>query len=118
MDAGEIKEISANLAVTVDGETTEDELFLEDQYNSSGSDDTVTTIVPVPADMTGATVSVSGNYTVDLQWGGSDSKIDGSKDHDFTTKELEVDFPDDGSGAGPDPSDAGGAADAPSDGGS
>ncbi|MGP9844007.1 hypothetical protein [Brachybacterium sp. 107] len=109
---------SATATVTVDGESTTDEVHDDDlMLSPSSNSEERTMVVAVPADVSSATVSMSGGFSLQIDSGAYEIK--GSLDREFSSKELTVDFPDGGSGESVQPSDGGGSTPdtQPSDGG-
>ncbi|GAA4520481.1 hypothetical protein GCM10023160_05840 [Brachybacterium paraconglomeratum] len=99
---------SAAASVTVDGETTTDEIH-EDKLNlnSSNKSGERTLVVAVPVDVSSATVSMSGGFSLQIDPGVYE--IEGSLDRTFESEDLTVDFPGTGSTPSAAPSDGGGS---------
>lgn len=87
---------SATATVTVDGESTTDEVHDDDlMLSPSSNSEERTMVVAVPADVSSATVSMSGGFSLQIDSGVYE--IEGSLDRTFESEELTVDFPDGGS---------------------
>lgn len=98
---------SATASVTVDGETTTDEIH-EDKLNlNSSNSEERTLVVAVPVDVSSATVSVSGGFSLEIDPGVYE--IDGPLDRTFESEDLTVDFPGTDSTPSAAPSDGGGS---------
>lgn len=96
--------------MSVDGETTTDEVHLDDLLLSPSSNtEKRTLITPVAAETATATVSMSGRFSLELDASPGSYEMEGSGDREYGSDELTVEFPQDGASAGAEPSDGGGS---------
>lgn len=99
---------SATASLTVDDETTTDEVHADKLILSPSSNTEERTLVAaVSADTTAATVSMSGTFTVEIDGLQDSYTLDGSGERKFSTKELTVEFPQDDAAPSAQPSDGG-----------
>jgi hypothetical protein len=96
-------------SLTVDGETTTDEIS-EDRvpFGSPASPATSTLVAPVSVDTTTATVSMSGSFSLEISEARTAYSLDGSGDREFSSEELAIGLLADGSAPSAQPSDGGG----------
>ena len=100
---------SAVASVTVDGETTTDEVHADELLLSpSSNEEERTLVVPVSAEMSAATVSVSGEFSVEVDSKPGFYELEGSGEREYTSDELAVEFSPDDTTSSPQPSDGGG----------
>lgn len=101
---------TAIASVTVDGEATTQEVHLDDlMLSPSSNTEKRTLIAPVAAETTAATVSMSGQFSVEFDASPGSYELDGSSEREFTSDELGVEFPLEGASASAEPSDGGGS---------
>ena len=101
---------TATASVTVDEETTTDEVHADKLILSpSSTTEERTLVAAVSADTTAATVSMSGTFTVEIDGPQDSYTLDGSGEREFSSEELTVEFPLDDAAPSAEPSDGGGS---------
>lgn len=96
-------------SVTAGDETATDEIRSEKiPFGPTNKKETSTLVVPVPVGTTTATVSVSGNFAINLDAAPGSYEMVGSGDREFSSDELTVEFPTSGGAPSAQPSDGGG----------